>query len=401
MLPDDFMPVRLRRCQRTAAGYGLRIDEWSLRVKSHDRTERDAWVRWWLSPEELDHYGIRDSPERWGDYLAFDAWSRVVRRPLSDANTAALAENKWLFEHYFRGQGFALPRMYGLVHPLQGRMIDGVPVRRIEDLLEWLRDSEIDNFVVKPVVGWNSEGLVICTGVDWSGNSPVFESPEGELSQAMFEKRVSLSFRGTVGCVVQERCRPDPVLDQLGLGLPNSVRIVVFMPDGGVPEVQAAVLFVGRHGQMVNSWTKGAVSIPIDVETGQLGAGRTLPSFGVEPLSRHPDTGKSFLGQKLPRWSEAGGLAIDASLATPNLRLVCWEILLTAEGPRLLEANLGFGLTMLQVHTAGFLKDGTAERWRQGGVSLPDGSPYWGRPRLPGRLYRKAKRVAARVAGRA
>ena len=169
------------------------------------------------------------------------------------------------------------------------------------------------------------------------------------------------------------------------------------MPNSGVPEVQSAVLFVGRHGQMVNSWTKGAVSIPIDVEGGQLGAGRTLPSFGVEPLSRHPDTGGAFLGQELPRWNEARDLAIDASLATPNLRLICWEILLTVEGPRLLEGNLGFGLTMLQVHTAGFMKDGTAERWRQGGATLPDGSPYWGRPRLPGRAYRKVKRFGSRL----
>ena len=368
-------------------------------MKAQSRTERDAWVNWWLSPEELDHYGIRDSPERWGDYLAFDAWSRVVRKPLSDENTAPLTQNKWVFEHYFQSQAFALPRMHGLVHPLHGMMSDGTPVRGIEDLLAWLRNSGVKEFVVKPIAGWNSEGLVICSGIDWSGPSPVFQSPEGDLSHDTFAERVLLSFRGTVGCVVQERCQPHPRLGEIGLDLPSTVRIVIFMPDSGVPEVQATALFVGRRGQMVNSWTKGAVSIAIDPESGQLGYGRTLPNFGVEPLSRHPDTGASFLGQKLPGWTEALDLAINASRATPNLRLICWEILLTNAGPRLLEANLGFGLTILQVHTAGFLKDGTAERWRQAGASLPDGTPYWGRPRLPGRVYRKAKRVAARVAG--
>ena len=358
--------------------------------------ERDAWRKWWLTPEELDHYGIRHDPERWAHYLGFAAWSRVVRRPLSDPKTAAIADNKWLFHHYYGSQGFPLPAALGLVHPIYGAMLDGTPCRNLVDLVRWLHLSRTSSFVVKPLAGWNSEGLVVCSNVNWDDAGWMFETPEGWLSHQEFQRRVALNFRGTAGCVVQERCHPAAGLRELGLCQPSAVRIVVFMPESGTPEVHAAVLFVGRERAMVNSWTKGAISIPIEPRSGRLGSGRTLPSFGTSALTHHPDSDERFEGRILPGWSDARSVALRASCATPNLRLVCWELLLTDGGAKLLEANLGFGLTMLQVHTEGFLKDGTAKRWAEAGAELPDGTTSWGRPGWGSRVYRKVGRLAQR-----
>ena len=86
------------------------------------------------------------------------------------------------------------------------------------------------------------------------------------------------------------------------------------------------------------------------------------------------------------------------------MRLVCWEVLLTEDGPLLLEGNWGFGLTILQVHGEGFLKNGVAEKWKEAGADLPDGSLDWVRRNstapsplsLTSRAARKLRRVLRR-----
>lgn len=358
-------------------GYGL---------PSHERHvakgERGAH-RWWLTPEELDHYGIRGQPERYADYLAFAAWDKVVRRALSDTQSAALLDNKWLFVNYFEGLGFPVPKTYGLLHPVQGILQDRMRLRSVDDLVSWCRRTGIADFVLKPVAGYDSKGVVVIVDTGWQGGEPLFETSDGRfLTVAELESQLTITFRNVTGCILQERCVPHPWFQEASLGPSNTVRMVTFVPNSGEPELQAAVLYAGREGQMVNTWQGGAISIAIDSSTGQLGRGRMLPRYSTEWLTQHPDTGGEFYGHVLPNWEEAHGLCLEAARMTPNLRLICWEILLTDRGPRLLEGNLGFGLTMFQVHTEGFLRNGMAEQWRQAGADLPDGSRKWDRRTL-------------------
>jgi hypothetical protein len=369
-------------------------------IRRASQRERDAWAHWRLTPEELDHYGIRDAPERDRDYLSFEAWSKVVRRPLADKHTVTLLDNKWIFAHYYHAVGIDLPETYGLLHPLQGATKEGEPLTTMQQLVGWLRHSGTREFVMKPLVGWNSEGVIVVVDTKWddSGTAPSFKAADGAMLSAVeLDERLLMSFRGATGCLVQERCQPHSSLVEAGLSMANAARIVTFVNGAGGVEVQTAALFVGRAGRMVNSWTEGALSISIDTQTGVLGHGRTLPKYGTEPLESHPDTGIRFRGRRLPDWEDAVDLATSAARSTPNLRLVCWEILLTDRGPRLLEGNLGFGLTLLQVHTDGFLRDGTARKWADAGADLPDGTRRWGRAPLSARARRRVARAIRKV----
>jgi hypothetical protein len=232
--------------------------------------------------------------------------------------------------------------------------------------------------VLKPVGGWGSQGVVLVTSFDPSSSTFVTSAGE-ELSPAGLASRLSTRIGGTVGHLVQELCHQDPLLAQIGLGPTNTVRGVTARAGTSGPELQCAVVYSGRADQKAHSVRDAALSIHIDATSGTLGRGRTLPRFGTAWLTEHPDGRAEFVGAALPGWDDARRLCIEAAEALPEVPVVCWEVLLTDGGVRLLEGNLRFGLTMLQVHSSGFLHDGTAERWRQAGADLPDGSRAWAR----------------------
>jgi hypothetical protein len=181
-----------------------------------------------------------------------------------------------------------------------------------------------------------------------------------------------------------------------GLGPHDVVRVVTTTLPGSPPELQHAVVYSATPAG--RSWQDGALSVAVDLSSGRLGSGRTLPRHGRDPVTHHPGSGRRLEGTVLPDWPQLTELVAQAAALVPEVPVVCWEVLLGEGGPRLIEGNLAFGLTILQVHTEGFRRDGTAERWAAAGADLPDGSRAWARRHGAALL---ARRAATRVGRRA
>jgi hypothetical protein len=220
--------------------------------------------------------------------------------------------------------------------------------------------------VAKPVNGLKGIGIVVVRAVDRSGSNPTFVLADGAvLSADDLVARFTRRVRRVRGFVLQERCLPHPWTSGVLPG-PVVLRLVVLAPSAGDPLIQMAVLFAGKAGNDVWSWKDRGVTIGVDLATGTLGRGRTLPRFGTDWLTHHPDTGARFTGLVVPFWNQVRDLVTTAARATPGVRLAAWEVLVTPDGPRLLEGNLAFGSHTLQVHTGGFLAaGGIAEAWQQ------------------------------------
>jgi len=60
---------------------------------------------------------------------------------------------------------------------------------------------------------------------------------------------------------------------------------------------------------------------------------------GMTTIAVHPETGTPFDGFRLPRWSEAIALASSAQRSFPQLPTLGWDMALTDDGPRIIEAN--------------------------------------------------------------
>jgi hypothetical protein len=88
----------------------------------------------------------------------------------------------------------------------------------------------------------------------------------------------------------------------------------------------------GRTGNLI------AFGNPDD---GRLLGARTLhPSgVGLTTIRHHPETNRPFAGCSVPLWSEAVDAALKAHRHFPDFRALGWDVAITPEGPKILEAN--------------------------------------------------------------
>jgi hypothetical protein len=60
---------------------------------------------------------------------------------------------------------------------------------------------------------------------------------------------------------------------------------------------------------------------------------------GLVPVDRHPDTGVELAGFEVPCWREAYALVKRAHGVFAEFGSIGWDVALTTDGPKLLEAN--------------------------------------------------------------
>lgn len=89
---------------------------------------------------------------------------------------------------------------------------------------------------------------------------------------------------------------------------------------------------------VVDNFAAGGLASPINARTGELGTAvykdPRLPSTDM-----HPDSGHRITGQTLPFWKESLALCQKAHEMFREIATVGWDVAVTDEGPKLLEAN--------------------------------------------------------------
>ena len=144
--------------------------------------------------------------------------------------------------------------------------------------------------------------------------------------------------------------------DQAAL-YPNSVNTlrVLTMLDvqgNGDPFIAAAVQRIGcRRSEPADNWTRGGLSAPVDLATGQLGLATRLPDWNIkEWFESHPDTDAPIRGEVVPYWREVHDLVMHSAKVLSFMEYVGWDIVVTPNGPVVLEANINTGLNVMQSH---------------------------------------------------
>lgn len=150
-------------------------------------------------------------------------------------------------------------------------------------------------------------------------------------------------------CVIQERLINHPaLLAALPVDAPlSTLRVITVVDPVRGPIVWRTAIRIGRAGSPVDNTQQGGIWAAVDRETGCIQPGVTKKSFGhVEngvPVrhSVHPDTGRSFVGLRVPWFDEGKALALDAHrrLAADAFTLG-WDVGLADAGPVLLEVNV-------------------------------------------------------------
>jgi hypothetical protein len=172
------------------------------------------------------------------------------------------------------------------------------------------------------------------------------------------------------GYLLQEKLCQHGFLNSIAPFTTNSIRVVTFVDRNSKAHVQAAMIRLGRRGHAVDNWAKGGLSVGLDIATGVFGRGVMKPKYGSTWVDAHPDSGVAFSGLQMPYWDEIVRTCLRAAEGTPNLRSVGWDVVLTPEGPVLIEGNPDWGIHSVQVHTDGLLRPEVRRQFEEFGLTF-------------------------------
>jgi alpha-L-glutamate ligase-like protein len=207
------------------------------------------------------------------------------------------------------------------------------------------------DFVVKPNRGAAGRGIVVVTGR--SGSDYVRHNGT-KLSPDDLRQHVSGIISGLFSlggnedeALIQQRVIPDPVLERISYQGTADIRVIVYR---GEPVMAMIRLPTKASGGRANLH-QGAIGAGIDIETGTT----THAVLWNRKADRHPDTGESVIGFRVPCWREALEMSRKVSAAV-GLGYVGVDVVLDrTRGPLLLEANARPGLSIQISNAQGLL----------------------------------------------
>ena len=131
-------------------------------------------------------------------------------------------------------------------------------------------------------------------------------------------------------CIIEEVVKQHSSLAEFNDTSVNTLRIVTFLKANGDVEIMAAVLRLGRKGQVVDNFHNYGIVSLIDVETG------IVKTTGVDREFKryvnHPDSNKTIVGFKIPSWEEVVSVVIKSAQVVPTVRYVGWDISIGEHG---------------------------------------------------------------------
>jgi hypothetical protein len=147
----------------------------------------------------------------------------------------------------------------------------------------------------------------------------------------------------------------------------NSLRFLVYSPEGEPSKIAACVHKWGtKFSGHLDNWNKGGLTTQVlngrllgtmeDFTTiDQRGGNGSLrePTFPEQPniFGYHPESGIRIMGVEIPFWNEAVEMVLSASeILRDDLPYIGWDVIITDDGPRIIEGNPWPGIQLIQVH---------------------------------------------------
>ena len=197
-----------------------------------------------------------------------------------------------------------------------------------------------DEFAIKPVCGGHGRGFNIIRR-----NGGGFVDARGRTFSVEGLHDVLLAGATDGGVVIQERLMSHSDLVRLGgTEFLQTVRMMTLIDGRGRCRILHAHLKSIVGGKIIDNFQHGLsgnISARVDLATGRLQAAARIAGSGggVETVVRHPETGVPFDGFALPYWNDACRLVRRGAVAMLPLRTLGWDVALTPDGVRIVEAN--------------------------------------------------------------
>ncbi len=129
----------------------------------------------------------------------------------------------------------------------------------------------------------------------------------------------------------------------------NTIRLITARNlETGKVDILYAVLRIGTKETIpVDNGSRGGLVSKIDIKTGKLSNAKSI--IKICDFEKHPDSGNQIKNLQIPDWENIKKTFIDLMNKFPYLQFIAWDILLTENGPVVIEANNSSGLNIIQV----------------------------------------------------
>lgn len=297
-----------------------------------------------FTPESYCWLGLHEN----GDPDAYITTPAPIRRV--NRGYRGVIDNKYSFARFTAAYSDALPALYGTVEAGQFRPVPGFEHTNPLSLV-----NTENKIVLKPIDANHGEGFYILESetdeVVIRGRDTVSEPAESVISQLD-------------NYLVMEYVDQHGYAEDIYPNATNTIRLfTVIDPDTLEPRaIRAAHRFGSSASAPTDNWSAGGYCVPIDIETGTLGPIITLKDglYRCE-LDAHPETRTQVRGNSIPYWQECIHLVHELADLHRPARCVGWDIIVTDDGPIVIEANAGTGIHLVQA-TEGLLADPMARR---------------------------------------
>jgi hypothetical protein len=129
-----------------------------------------------------------------------------------------------------------------------------------------------------------------------------------------------------------------PDLQALAPNAVNTVRIFTQLNRNNEVEILGCRQRLSIYST-VDNMAAGNVAAPINEQTGIIEGPGVYSDITKDPETIHPVSGLSIVGFQVPYWRECLDLAKKAALKHPQNRSIGWDIVVTENGPGLIEGN--------------------------------------------------------------
>jgi alpha-L-glutamate ligase-like protein len=248
-------------------------------------------------------------------------------------------DNKLTMRDLCRRIGVPTPAIYSVIGAHSA-------LRHLPRLLEPLED-----FVIKPNHGAGGRGILVVTGRQGSG----FVRHNGEPAElADVRQHVSSVVSGLYSlgdhpdkALIQQRVRLHPAFERISYQGIGDVRVILYKR---VPAMAMLRLPTKASNGRANLH-QGGIGAGVDLATGVT----TRAVMRNHLADRHPDTGVSLVGFRVPYWPEILEMARRVAAAVDLGYLGVDIVVDRDEGPLLLEANARPGLAIQIANGQGLL----------------------------------------------
>jgi alpha-L-glutamate ligase-like protein len=241
-----------------------------------------------------------------------------------------LVDAKSKMDALCRRIGVPTPRLYALIAAHSA-------LRHLPRVL-----SRHTDFVLKPDRGSRGRGVLVIVGRD----DDTFLRHNGErLNMNALKQHASSTISGLFSLaglpdavLVQQRVVPDPVFERISYQGAPDIRVILYRHHVVMAMLRLPTRMSGGRANL----HQGAIGAGVDVASGVT----TRAVLNNRSADRHPDTGNSVVGVRVPCWQQILDMSRKVS-AEVGLGYLGIDIVLDrVHGPLLLEANARPGLAI-------------------------------------------------------